>query len=155
MAKSTANGDTFSTEERAAIKARAAELKSEAKRAGAAQKAAAEQADVLAKIAQMPEADQKVAKRLHTIVETVAPQLSPKLYYGQPGYAHAGKVVCFFRSGLMDKSRYSTFGFSVHAELDTPDGFWPTSYALHDPTEEAWERISDLIRQATHGLGGH
>jgi uncharacterized protein YdhG (YjbR/CyaY superfamily) len=144
----TAKRDSFSAEERAAMKERSAELKSEAKRAGDAQRAAADEADVLAKIAQMPDADQKMAERVHAIVADVAPELAPKLYYGQPGYARGGKVVCFFRSGQMDTTRYSTFEFSVQAELDSPDGFWPTSYALQDPSEQAWENLGELIKRA-------
>ena len=148
MSETSARRDSFSAEEHAAMKARAAELKSEAKRAGDAQKANADEADVLAKIAQMPDGDQKMAERVHAIVTAAAPELSPKLYYGQPGYARGGKVVCFFRSGQMDKTRYSTFGFSVQAELDSPDGFWPTSYALQDPSEKAWERLGELVKRA-------
>ncbi|WP_369371816.1 hypothetical protein AB1046_00440 [Promicromonospora sp. Populi] len=64
------------------------------------------------------------------MVTGAAPDLAPKLYYGQPGYARKGKVVCFFRSGQMDKERYSTFGFSAEANLDDASGLWPTSYAL-------------------------
>ena len=138
----------FSAEERAAIKSRAAELKAEAKRAKGAEKAAAEAADVLEKIAQMPDGDRELAERLHAIVAEVAPDLSPKLYYGQPGYARDGKVVVFFRSGQLDKTRYSTFGVSTEAALDAASGFWPTSYALIEPTEEAWERVREVVRRA-------
>ncbi len=138
----------FSAEERAAIKSRAAELKAEAKRAKGAEKAAAEAADVLEKIAQMPDGDRELAERLHAIVAEVAPALSPKLYYGQPGYARDGKVVVFFRSGQLDKTRYSTFGASTEAALDDASGFWPTSYALIEPTEEAWERVREVVRRA-------
>lgn len=141
-------GEGFSREERAAMKARAAELKAEAKRAKDADKAAADEADVLAKIAEMPDGNRKMAEKLHAIVATVAPDLSPRLYYGQPGYAKGGKVVVFFRSGRMDKERYSTFGASSLAALDDTSGFWPTSYALTDPTAEAWERLSDIVRRA-------
>ncbi len=138
----------LSEEERAALQARSAELKAEARRGGSAGKAAADEADVLAKIATMPERDRALAERVHTVVATVAPDLAPKLYYGQPGYARKGKVVCFFRSGEMDKERYSTFGFSALADLDSASGLWPTSYALVDPTEEAWEELADLVRRA-------
>ena len=138
----------FSAEERAAIKSRAAELKAEAKRAKGAEKAAAEAADVLEKIAQMPDGDRELAERLHAIVAEVAPALSPKLYYGQPGYARDGKVVVFFRSGQLDKTRYSTFGASTEAALDDASGFWPTSYALIEPTEEAWDRMRGVVRRA-------
>ncbi|MGM1017165.1 MAG: DUF1801 domain-containing protein [Actinomycetota bacterium] len=147
--KSDPNG--FSAEERAAMKARAAELKAETRRAKGAKKAAAEEAELLAKIASMPDGDREMAERLHAIVTEVAPDLAPKLYYGQPGYARGGKVVCFFRSGQMDKERYSTFGFSAEAALDTSDGLWPTAYALQDPTEKAWKRVRELVAQASDG----
>lgn len=147
MTKDTTAGG-FSAEERAAMKARAAELKAEAKRAKNAEKAAAEEAELLAKIAQMPDGDRELAERVHEIVKSVAPSLSPKLYYGQPGYARGGKPVVFFRSGQMDKERYSTFGVSALAALDDSSGFWPTSYALIDPSEEAWEQLTEVVRRA-------
>lgn len=148
MAKKKDAGGGFSAEERAAMKERAAELKAEATRAKGAQKAAAEEADLLAKIEQMPEGDRQMALRLHEIVAAVAPDLAPKLYYGQPGYARKGKVVVFFRSGQMDKERYSTFGVSALAALDDSSGLWPTAYALSDPTDQAWEQISEIVRRA-------
>ena len=112
-------------------------------------KAAAEEAKLLAKIAAMPDGDREMAERLHQIVTTVAPDLAPKLYYGQPGYARDGKVVVFFRSGQMDKERYSTFGVSERAALDDPSGVWPTAYALANPTEQAWEQLTEVVRRAT------
>ncbi|MBO1737222.1 DUF1801 domain-containing protein [Leifsonia sp. TF02-11] len=138
----------FSAQERAAIKQRAAELKAEAKRAKGAEKAAAEAADVLTKIAEMPDGDRELAEHLHALVAEVAPELSPKLYYGQPGYARGGKVVVFFRSGQLDKTRYSTFGVSAEAALDDASGLWPTSYALIEPTDAAWERLAEVVRRA-------
>jgi uncharacterized protein YdhG (YjbR/CyaY superfamily) len=148
-----AKEDGFSAQERAAIKARAAELRAEAKRARGAEMAAADAVDVLAKIAEMPDGDREMAERVHAMVTTVAPELAPKLYYGQPGYARGGKVVCFFRSGQQDKERYSTFGFSAQARLDAADGLWPTAYALTDLSESAWERLGELVRQAAGGSG--
>ncbi len=138
----------FSAQERAAVKERAAELRAEAKRSKSAQKAAAEKAELLAKIEQMPDGDRQMAQRVHTIVTTVAPDLAPKLYYGQPGYARNGKLVVFFRSGQMDEERYSTFGVSAQAALDEDSGFWPTSYALIDPTEQAWDQLGEIVRRA-------
>lgn len=138
----------FSDQERAAMKERAAELRTQARRGRGAGKAAADEAEVLAKIASMPEPDRAMAERVHTIVTEVAPDLAPKLYYGQPGYARGGKVVCFFRSGQADKERYSTFGFSAQAGLDDPDGLWPTSYALVDPSEQAWGRLREIVTSA-------
>ena len=147
MVKKIDTSTGFSAQERQAMKERAAELKAEARRAKNTEKAEAQEADLLAKIEQMPDGDREMAERLHAIVKTVAPDLAPKLYYGQPGYARDGKVVVFFRSGQMDKERYSTFGVSAAADLDEPSGFWPTSYALTAPTEEVWERISTLVER--------
>ena len=138
----------FSAEERAAMKDRAAELKAESRRASAQEKAAADEAAVRAKIAEMPQPDRAMAERLHTIVTDAAPQLLPKLYYGQPGWARAGKVIVFFRSGLMDKARYSTLGFSVHAKLDEKGGLWPTAYALEQLTDDGAKTIGKLVKKA-------
>ncbi|WP_285113953.1 DUF1801 domain-containing protein [Leifsonia sp. fls2-241-R2A-40a] len=138
----------FSPQERASMKARSAELKAEAKRAKDSEKAAADAQDVLSKIEGMPDGDRELALRLHAIVADVAPGLSPKLYYGQPGYVRDGKVVVFFRSGQQDKVRYSTFGVSPEAQLDDESGLWATSYALIDPTEAAWSRLAEIVRRA-------
>ncbi|MFE9658775.1 DUF1801 domain-containing protein [Streptomyces sp. NPDC005955] len=137
----------FSEQERAAMKARAAELKQETSRGGRGTKAAAEELDVLSKIAEMEPADRVLAERLHLVVTSNAPELSPKLWYGQPAYARKGKVVCFFRSGHVDKERYSTFGFTTAANLDD-DGLWPTSYAVTELSEKAEAALAALVRQA-------
>lgn len=139
----------FSDRERAAMKQRAEELRKEASGGGRGTKAAADEADVLAKIAEMPDGDRALAERVHALVTTVAPSLAPKLYYGQPAYARGKKVVCFFRSGQGDGERYSTFGFSQEAHLDAPDGLWPTSFALTDEVSEvAWSDLAALVEQA-------
>lgn len=142
----TTNG--FSAEERAAMKARAQELKNEARTARGAEKAAAEEAAVLAKIAAMQSPDRELAERVLAIVREAAPELAPKLYSGQPGFARAGKVVCFFRSGLDDKERYSTFGFSSAANLDADGGMWPTSYALAEMDAAAEAALGELVKRA-------
>ena len=138
----------FSAAERTAMKQRAAELKAEGRKAGAAEKAAADEAAVLAKIAEMPQPDQGMAERLAIIVADAAPDLLPKLYYGQPGWARTGKVVVFFRSGQMDKERYSTLGFTSQAGLDDVVGLWPTSYALKELTDDGAAMIAALIEKA-------
>lgn len=131
------------------MKDRAAELKAESRRASAEDKAAADAAAAVAKIAEMPQPDRATAERLHAIVTEAAPELLPKLYYGQPGWARAGgKVIVFFRSGLMDKARYSTLGFSVHATLDEEGGLWPTSYALAELSDESAKTIATLVERA-------
>ena len=139
----------FSAEERAAMKARAAELKAEAKRERAEDKAAAEEATMMAKIAKMKEPDRQMAERLHGIVTEAAPELLPKLYYGQPGWApEGGKVVVFFRSGQTDKDRYSTLGFSSEANLDDAGGMWPSSYALRELNDDSAAAITELVKKA-------
>ncbi|MEU4423586.1 DUF1801 domain-containing protein [Actinoplanes sp. NPDC024001] len=140
--------DGFSDAERAAVKNRAAELRTEGRRAKSADKAAADEKDVLAKIAEMAQPDRAVAERLHAIITQTAPELAPKLWYGQPAYARGGKVVCFFRSGQVDKERYSTFGFSANAKLDEDHGMWATSFALTELSAKAEETIKELVRKA-------
>jgi uncharacterized protein YdhG (YjbR/CyaY superfamily) len=146
-AKDTTTAGGFSEQERAAIKERAAELRKEASR-GRGGKAAAAELDVLSKIAEMAPPDRAVAERIHAIVTAAAPELSPKLWYSQPAYARNGKVVCFFRSGQVDKERYSTFGFSTEANLDDATGLWPTSYAVTELSDEAEKILADLVKKA-------
>jgi uncharacterized protein YdhG (YjbR/CyaY superfamily) len=129
----------FSDEERAAMKERFQELN--------ANKADWESA-VLAKIAEMPEPDRALAKRLHTIIMASAPALSPKTWYGMPAYANKdGKVVCFFQSANKFKARYATFGFSDIANLDEGT-MWPTSFALTKLTAAEEARIGALLNKA-------
>ncbi len=136
----------FTEQERASMKERAAELKREASR-GRGNKKAAEELDVLEKIQKMSDADRAVAERIHALVTAAAPELSPKLWYGQPAYARNGKVVCFFRSGDVDKERYSTFGFTPEARLDD-GGLWPTSFAVTRLTAEDEATITSLVERA-------
>ncbi len=134
----------FTDEERAAMKERAKELKAEAR----ANKNKAEgESDVLAKIAELPEPDRAMAKRLHEIVTASAPVLSPRTWYGMPAYAKDGKVVCFFQSAHKFKSRYATFGFSDEANLDE-GAMWPTSFALKELTATEEARIGALVKRA-------
>jgi uncharacterized protein YdhG (YjbR/CyaY superfamily) len=133
-------------EERAAMKQRTKELKAEVRRGPRADKADGEAA-VLAKIAEMPEADRAMAERLHAIIKASAPALSPKTWYGMPAYAKDGKVVCFFQAAQKFKSRYATFGFDVAANLD--DGaMWPVAFALTELTAADEARIAALVKKA-------
>jgi len=134
----------FTDDERVAMKERARELKAEASRA--AGKADGE-SDLLAKIAEMPEPDRAMAKRLHAIIMASAPALSPKTWYGMPAYAKDGKVVCFFQSARKFKSRYATFGFSDEAHLDE-GAMWPTSFALKQLTAAEEATIVALVKKA-------
>ena len=136
----------FTDEERVAMKQRAQELKAEGRRGPRADKADGESA-VLAKIAEMPEPDRAMAKRLHAIIKASAPALSPKTWYGMPAYAKDGKVVCYFQSAQKFKSKYATFGFSDEANLDE-GAMWPTSFALTELTATEEARISALVKKA-------
>jgi uncharacterized protein YdhG (YjbR/CyaY superfamily) len=134
----TKKSATFTDEERAAMKERARELKS---RPGDGEH------DVLAKIAEMPKADRAMAERLHALVKAVAPDLSPRTWYGMPAYAKNGQVVCFFKSAHKFKSRYATLGFSDKANLDE-GRMWPTDFALKELTGAEEKRIAALVKKA-------
>ncbi len=136
----------FTDEERVAMKERVQELKTSARRGPRADKADGESA-VLAKIAEMPERDRAMGKRLHAIVKASAPALSPRLWYGMPAYAKDGKVVCFFQSAQKFKTRYATFGFSDTANLDE-GALWPVAFALKELTATEEARISALVKKA-------
>jgi uncharacterized protein YdhG (YjbR/CyaY superfamily) len=115
------------------------------------QKAEAQRADgeraVLAKIAEMQASDRAMAERLHEIVKSSAPDLSPKTWYGMPAYARDGKVVCFFQSAEKFSSRYATFSFNDEANLD--DGtMWPTAFALKNLTADDEKKIETLVKKA-------
>src|ERR1700687_4030705 len=136
----------FTDEERVAMKERGQELKAEARRGPGAKKADGE-SDVLAKIAEMPEADRAMAGRLHALIKASAPALSPRTWYGMPAYAKDGNVVCFFQSGQKFKTRYATFGFSDKANLDEGN-MWPNAYALTKVTTADEARIAALVKKA-------
>ena len=131
----------FTDEERGAIRDRVQEMK--------AGKGEGESA-VLAKIAEMREPDRTMAKRLHTIINESAPALSPRLWYGMPAYAQAGKdgkVVCFFQPAQKFRTRYATLGFSDKATLDEGN-MWPAAFALKGLTAAEEARIVALVKKA-------
>ena len=138
MAEKKAAG--FSDEEREAMKERSQEL--------AAGKKADGESAVLAKIAEMPEPDRAMAKRLHEIIKAAAPSLSPKTWYGMPAYATKdGKTVCFFQGAGRFKTRYSTFGFNDSAHLDE-GAMWPTAFALKELTAAVEAKVAALVKKA-------
>jgi uncharacterized protein YdhG (YjbR/CyaY superfamily) len=142
--KDTQKSEGFTADERAAMKERAKELKAEAR---ANKNKADGENDVLAKIAEMPEAERAMAERIHAIIQANAPSLWPKTWYGMPAYAKDGKVVCFFQSAQKFQSRYATFGFSDVANLDE-GAMWPTSFALKELTAAEENRIAALVKKA-------
>ena len=136
---------TFSDAERAAMKERALELRAQ-ERAGK-NKAVGEKI-ALAAIAKMPELDRSMARRIHEIVTTTAPDLFPKTWYGMPAYANKdGKVVCFFQAASKFKYRYATLGFQEDAHLDE-GSMWPTSFALAKLTPAEEKKIIALVKKA-------
>jgi len=137
--------DGFSAEERAAMKERAAELRAEGKKG--AKKADGLQA-VLDRIADMAPDDRALAERVHVVVTSTAPELSPKTWYGMPAYANAeGKIVVFFQDSGKFSYRYSTLGFQDTANLDDGD-LWPVSYALMAWSPAVEKTVVGLVKAA-------
>ena len=135
----------FTAEERAAMKARAAELRAEGKKG--AKKADGLQ-EVLDKIAEMAPEDRALAERVHMTVTAAAPDLSPKTWYGMPAYANAdGKIVVFFQDSGKFNYRYSTLGFQDTANLDDGD-LWPVAYALQNWSAVVEKKIALLVKAA-------
>ncbi len=131
----------FSAAERAAMQARALELKAEAESANG-------EKQVLAAIAKLPEPDRSLAKRVHAIVRRAAPKLVPKTWYGFPAYANKdGKIVCFFQYASKFKYRYSTLGFQDAASIDDGE-MWPVAYALKKLTPADEKKIAALVKKA-------
>jgi uncharacterized protein YdhG (YjbR/CyaY superfamily) len=136
-AKGANKKDGFTAEEKAAMRARARELKD---------KTDGETA-VRAAIAAMSPKDRAIAKRLHELIKAAAPDLTPKTWYGMPAYAKDGKVVCFFRDAGKFKDRYATFGFNDAAKLDE-GSMWPTAFALMELTAADEKKINALVKRA-------
>jgi uncharacterized protein YdhG (YjbR/CyaY superfamily) len=135
---SSTKKDGFSAEEKAAMRARAKELKAAADGETAVR-------DALAK---MSPDDRALGERIHALVTKAAPELTPKTWYGMPAYANkAGKVVVFFRDAGKFKERYAMLGFQDNANLD--DGaMWPVAYALAKLSKADEARIAKLVKQA-------
>ena len=136
----------FSDEEKAAMRERAKEAKTAARR-GSGASAADGEGDVLEKIAEMGEADRAMAERVHDIIKDSAPDLAPRTWYGMPAYARDGNVVCHFQPAEKFKTRYATIGFSDKANLD--DGaMWPVGFALSKLTKDVEKKLAALVKQA-------
>lgn len=146
MAEKTGAG--FSADEKAAMKARAAELRAEKAAQKAADKAAELEKVCLAAIAEMPDDDRAIATRVHELVKEHAPELGSKTWYGFPAYTNSkGEVVLFFQPRAKFGARYSTLGFNDSAQLD--DGtMWPTAYGIEQLTPADEAVVADLIRRA-------
>jgi hypothetical protein len=130
------------------MKDHAKELKAAARRGPRAAEADLEN-DVVAKIAEMPEADRVMAERLHALIKASAPALAPRTWYGMPAYAKAGKIICHFQPAPKFKTRYPTLAFSDQANLDE-GAMWPTAYALTELTAADKARIAALVKKAVN-----
>jgi uncharacterized protein YdhG (YjbR/CyaY superfamily) len=140
----TASSEVWTEEEKAAMQEHAKEMKANARRG---KTKADGEADIMAKIAEMPPSDRKIAQRFHEIVKENAPDLVPRTWYGMPAYTRDGKNVCFFQAADKFKARYATFGFDEAANLD--EGvMWPTSWAITELTPESEAQIAALVRKA-------
>jgi uncharacterized protein YdhG (YjbR/CyaY superfamily) len=140
------SGNVWTEEERATMQESARERKAASRRGSGDERAEGER-DVQAKIAEMPQPDRSMAKRIHAIVSASAPSLVPRTYYGMPAYAKDGKVICFFQAASKFKVRYATFGFQPDAKLD--DGaMWPVAFALSELTSADEARIAALVKKA-------
>jgi uncharacterized protein YdhG (YjbR/CyaY superfamily) len=138
--------NVWTDEERAAMQASARERKAAAKLSPAEERAAGE-ADVRAKLADMPTADRVMGERIHELVTKAEPSLAPKTYYGMPAYAKDGKVICFYKPKSKFKVRYSTFEFQPDAHLDDGE-LWPVSWAVTELTPSAEAKITALVKKA-------
>ena len=137
--------DGFSAEERAAMKARADELRAEGKQG--AKKADGLQA-LLDSIAKMAPDDRALAERVHVVVTAAAPDLLPKTWYGMPAYANAdGKVVVAFKNAGKFNLRYSTLEFQDASNLDDGD-MWPVSFALQNWSPAVEKSVAKLMKTA-------
>jgi uncharacterized protein YdhG (YjbR/CyaY superfamily) len=142
-----ADVEQWTDDEIAAMKEHAKELKAAKGRSGAADKDAEGEADVLAKIAEMPEADRVMAQRIHELVKEAAPGLASRTWYGMPAYTKNGKVVCFFKAASKFNGRYASFGFEEQAALDEGT-MWVTSYAITKLTPADEKVIAAQVRKA-------
>lgn len=103
---------------------------------------------VLAKLAAMPEPDRTLGERLHALIKTIAPELTPRTWYGMPAYGKGDRVICFFQNAGKFKARYSTLGFSDKAKLDE-GAIWPTSFALTEWSAAVEAKVTALLKKAT------
>jgi uncharacterized protein YdhG (YjbR/CyaY superfamily) len=140
----------FTEAERAAMRARAAELRSSGR--GGAKKAEEAQA-CLDAIAALPDDDRNLAERVHALVSEAAPGLRPKTWYGMPAYVDENaKVVCFFKPASKFGARYATLGFNDVALLDE-GSMWPTEYALTAMSAAVATTVEQLLRKAVGSAG--
>ena len=138
MSPTTKKKDGFTAEEKAAMRARAKELKATEDGETAVQEA----------LAKMTPKDRALGKRIHAVVKGSAPDLTPKTWYGMPAYANKdGKVIVFFRDAAKFKERYAMLGFNDTANLDSGK-MWPVAFAVTELTAADEKKIAALVKKA-------
>jgi uncharacterized protein YdhG (YjbR/CyaY superfamily) len=143
MSRTDTTTDTFTAEERAAMKERAAELR--ARKGG--RKKEADLNALLQKIEELPPGDREIAAAVHTLVTELAPELDGRTYYGMPAWAKDGNVLLFVQPASKFGTRYATLGFNDNAQLDDGE-MWPTAYAVPAMTDGVREKVAALVRRA-------
>lgn len=110
-------------------------------------KAADDEAAVLERIATWPASYRAIGQRIHEIILASVPELRPKLWYGMPGYAKGGPVLCFFRA-----DEYISFGLTEKANISVEDGaadqLIASAWFLTTLDEASEERIATIVRKA-------
>lgn len=145
MSTTTKKTDGFSEAERAAMKARAQELKAQGR---SGQKKADNEQAVLEAIGEMPDADRAIAERIHALVTANAPELLPRTWYGMPAYAQPdGKLICFFKAASKFDGRYAMLGFEDAAALDEGP-MWPVVFAIVEWTPAVEKKVVALVKTA-------
>jgi len=143
---SATKSEGFSAQERAAMKARAEELRAEGKKGA---KKADELQATLDAIEKMSPEDRVLAENVHRTITTTAPQLSSKTWYGMPAYTNeAGKTIVAFKNAGKFGQRYSTLEFQEAAKFDDGD-IWPVSYAVVKWSPAVEKKIIELVKTAT------
>ena len=137
----------WTDEERAAMQASAKERKAAAKRSPEDERAAGE-AEIQAKIADMPEPDKSMAERIHALVTATAPDLVPKTYYGMPAYAKDGKTICFFKPDVEVQGAATRRSASSRTPRSTTATCWPVAFAVAKLTPAVEKRIAELVKKA-------
>jgi uncharacterized protein YdhG (YjbR/CyaY superfamily) len=138
--KRAATAKGFTVEEKAAVRARARELRATKDKADGGRA-------LLEAIAAMGEPDRALAEGVHALITATTTELAPRTWYGMPAYARDDKVVCFFKPAEKFRTRYATLGFSDKANLD--DGaMWPTEFALKELTSPVEKAIAALLKRA-------
>lgn len=136
----------FSQEEKKAMAERAKEI-ALTKKMGSKPNVESMEEIVLQKISEMSEPDRTIATNFHALIKNIAPNLTPRTWYGMPAYEKEGSVLCFFQERDKFKTRYATVGFSDKAHLDE-GAIWPVTFAVLEWNKEIGERLRELITRA-------